>query len=186
MKAIDSMIRSEVNSELDYKLAKAGLEAIVFDFVSIICTAAAALLTDAYLQFILFNSVMMTLRQYTGGYHAKTHLRCSFDYTIIFVINTALCNLLSRCMFPIVLIIITVSECCILTLAPLTNTNNPLTQEEFDSNRSKAFSLSLLASFASLIFWPISRKIASMIILAHISVSFLMLVQVLASKEKAK
>jgi accessory gene regulator B len=106
-----------------------GFEVLISGLFGItICLALGAVFSKL-LETLIFLTIFVILRSYTGGYHADTYLRCNIIFSILFV--SILCmseflphGIILHYTFDIISIIIAAF------LAPVENANKPLTEAQ--------------------------------------------------------
>lgn len=85
-----------------------------------------------FLQNILLYVTFFTIRQYAGGYHASTEMRCEIFSVLSILACTVVIRLSKVYDFQTVLLVISaVSAVCIFALCPLDTYEKPLSENEF-------------------------------------------------------
>ncbi|MGM9970392.1 MAG: accessory gene regulator ArgB-like protein [Anaeroplasma sp.] len=107
-----------------------------------------ALCTKTYIESLCFGICFVTLRNYAGGLHAKTHLGCSILLIVVILVWVATINYVEvEYLKPMSYIFVVISAPVILLLAPVDNANNVL-----DANQTKKYKIkTLIVIFISLI-----------------------------------
>lgn len=96
-----------------------------------------ALCTKTYIESLCFGICFVTLRNYAGGLHAKTHLGCSILLIFVILGWVAVINYVEVEYLKIMSYIFTaVSIPAVLFLAPVDNANNVL-----DANQKKRYKI---------------------------------------------
>ncbi len=139
-----------------------GLEVILLNGGLLITFLIISLLCGEMVNFLAYLIFFLSMRLFSGGYHAETSERCFILSTIMFGASIAVSKLI-----PLLYISNTgkiigaVSVIVILVLAPLINENNPLNQTQ--RRRNRIILCTLL--FIDLVFYILScnyaRTIAS-------------------------
>ena len=135
------------------------------------------LLTDSLLPTIEYLIIFMILRNYTGGYHASTYLRCKiasiFTYTItIFATIHVPVDMKGYIVLGII------GYLTICRFAPIENPNKPLTFHERKKHKitslilftvfiSTSFIMNMINVEANIIFYTLLSVIILMIISPH-------------------
>lgn len=96
---------------------------------------------------IFFMLFFFSLRLFTGGYHAKTYLRCFITTNTLFIATILLTKFILffqlKWIMPILVII---SSTVIWIFAPIKNIHRPCSEESYIKNKKRAHLLSYLCS----------------------------------------
>ena len=121
--------------------------------ISILLVSAIFSILPMAIEFLL---VFITLRLFSGGYHAQTYGRCFVLTNFVFVLVIAVSLLLTN-YFPADLrlltcfILTTAATILIFLLAPIRNSNHPLTVERYKRNKRVARILVIILGCVSLL-----------------------------------
>lgn len=86
-KATDFLVKNKTIKIEDAEIYRYGVQQGLILIVNLITTFAIAIILNEIWQCVLFMAVYVPLRQYAGGYHAKTPLRCYiFSNALIFAV----------------------------------------------------------------------------------------------------
>lgn len=120
---IDYLLRHDIIAQQDAAIYVYGLQTL---FQSAACYGTIlllALLTHHVIDTLVFWVIFLPIRQYAGGYHCSTPLRCFFLSVVVWAAIMALC----RFSFPPLLCVLSVLSAAVLWyFAPLPHPNNPL------------------------------------------------------------
>lgn len=114
-------------SDVKKQVCQYGIELIVATIINFICIIGIGALFGRTAESIVFLIVFSTLRQFTGGYHANTYLKCNSIFMLSFLCilflsqNTA--NFLSDLIAATVLL---VSLPIIITYCPVEHPDKPI------------------------------------------------------------
>ena len=102
--------------------------------VNIVLVVIAGILIHHIIESIVFLSLFILIRSFTGGYHADTYFRCNLLMCTTFIL-TALANSIFSNKFSllIIIVLICVTELIVSILGPIENKNKPID----DSKRIK-------------------------------------------------
>lgn len=140
------LIQNSIISNKYYDVYVYGMELLFSFLFSISIIMFIGILTDSLLPTITYLIIFITLRNFTGGYHANTYFKCKMVSIIVYslsMISTRYINV-STAGYIILGII---GYLTIYILAPVENPNKPLTASEH--KKHKMISLILF----SLIYW---------------------------------
>lgn len=105
---------------------------LLFSNILLLCIAClTGLIFRVFLQSVLFYLAFIFIRQYGGGYHAKTELRCQLasTFSIVFCIILIRLSVNTDLMIPFIILSV-VSSAAILMFAPLDTPEKPLSAQE--------------------------------------------------------
>lgn len=115
-------------------------------FILLLNLATAILIgwaCNMFVESLVFLVSYIPLRQYAGGYHAKSNIRC-YVYSIVMILVVLLTLRLSCWNFGISLIVISIGLCIILTFAPVEDSNKPLDELEVKVYRKKSYQFAIV------------------------------------------
>lgn len=116
-----------------------GIEIILSSLIGIVSVITIGIMLSAVLEAFVFLAIFIPLRMYTGGFHAKTYVRCNLTTVALFAIQVSITSLFIL-NGPIYIIGIVIGLIIILALAPIKNVNKIIEAE----NRKKYKRLALL------------------------------------------
>lgn len=111
-----------------------GIEISISSLLNIVLVVIAGILIHHIIESIVFLTLFILIRSFTGGYHADTYFRCNLLMCTT-VILTALANSIFSNKFSllIIIVLICVTELIVSILGPIENKNKPID----DSKRIK-------------------------------------------------
>ena len=130
-KITDSLIEKNIVAEEDKIVYRYSIEVFLSDIFYLLIAFFTALITQSLAASIAFFIGFLSLRKFSGGYHAKTYLRCHF----LFWTNQILMIVLYHFLLPeyskiLSFVFIAFSITSVLIFAPVANENKPLSKEE--------------------------------------------------------
>ena len=159
-----------------------GVEITLSSIIGFLITVIIGMLFNSLIHTMIFYVIFISLRSMTGGYHAKTYLKCNFIFTTItlFVIvfskaaseiNMSI-NLLTFLFLP--------SETIIIWLAPVDNINKPIEKKKRVYWKITAVITSILLYVLSLLLYTNQHTIeATVIVITVFAVSVLCMIAVI-------
>ena len=176
--------------ECDKDVVLYGLNGFISALVSIGLLVLTSFLNHGLKDLLVFLPIHMIGVRYTGGYHAKTPLRCQ----VLTVISYVMVHILTRfCLLYVdVKWICLVGEFCVLfiwLMSPVLNVKKPMTYSEIKINRTRAriFALLMGAMLFASVFAISSKWLAASLLSNLIEISiFMFLGRRLYVYEKAK
>lgn len=123
--------RNGIIEKSEYDIYRYGFEMLIYFIVNVSIALAIGAFFDRVIQTIIFLCCYCTIRQFSGGYHARNYTEC----TLTFVFICILTNLFEMNMdiekYTYLLIpIFILSIFIIWKIAPLEHRNNPLSEDE--------------------------------------------------------
>lgn len=111
-----------------------GIEISISSLLNIVLVVIAGILIHHIIESIVFLTLFILIRSFTGGYHADTYFRCYLLMCTTFIL-TALANSIFSNKFSllIIIVLICVTELIVSILGPIENKNKPID----DSKRIK-------------------------------------------------
>ena len=108
------------------------------------------------LEIAVFYVIFVSLRFFSGGYHAKSYFRCFCLFAVTclsyLVIINAIWVYLNNIVWLWIVSLIFLGM-CIFVKAPIEHRNRPFTTEERRLFRKRSFQLYLMWSFVGIIIW---------------------------------
>lgn len=177
----NGLIKSE-----DKELYEYGYLLMALQLINIAGVVIIGVLFKCLMALVLFTISMISLRSYTGGYHASSPERCTLFSLILKVAVALTLNLVMDFgHFTWVICIALAGQLMIWKLAPVEAVNKPLSPEEFYRYRKKSrrillLELVLLLACVAFRAWPFALAIA----LCHITTALLVLAAYINGKFK--
>lgn len=120
----------EIEKE-DYEVYKYGFEVLIAFIVNISMVLSIGLIFDKVLHSIVFLICYCPIRQFAGGYHADSYMKCLLIFILIFLSTIYVStNIDFQTYKAIIFTISTLSYISIFLLAPIEHRNNPLNLNE--------------------------------------------------------
>lgn len=129
-----------------------GLELLISTLFTSISILLLAYFIGEMPSAVVFLMVHFLLKSYTGGYHANRYYVCYIYSLLTFLVLIIIKNSFLPTYKPLVgALLLIVSIAIIFKFAPVTNKNNPKTEEEIARNKKVARKRVLILSFLSII-----------------------------------
>lgn len=109
-----------------------GIEITISSIIGFVITCLIGLLFRMLMQTMLFYVIFILLRSMTGGYHAKTYLKCNFIFSIItlFIVTFSKAAYEMQISFGILTLLFLPSIAIFIWIAPVENVNKPIKAEK--------------------------------------------------------
>lgn len=130
-KVVKKLIASGNISSSERELYEYGIFILMSNILYIVVTAILGLAFGLFYQSLLFFIVFMVIRQYAGGYHASTELRCEIFTTLCILASIIIMRLISgNLSFVVVLGLTTFLSILIFVFAPIDTDEKTLDEVE--------------------------------------------------------
>lgn len=156
-----------------------GFKLIIADIINYMIIITLGMILKKLPESIIFLISLCGLRQFTGGFHAKTFWLCRLSMVITFMGVLMAATFIENLKIEILLTVSIniISIIAIMILAPIENVNKRLSKAQRKSNKIKSIITSILLSTTSVMLTVGDIKIgvtikqrANMVMLLHIAV----------------
>jgi accessory gene regulator B len=130
-KFANTLIKNNIIENEDLEIYRYGFETLIYFISNISVALFIGIIFDRFIHTIVFLSCYCTLRQFTGGYHAKNYIECTLTFVAIYLLTIFIDNNLDIDRFKYLIILIYIlSIYVIYKLAPQEHRNKPLSEKE--------------------------------------------------------
>jgi len=168
------LLHKNVISETEIDIYIYGYETIILGIIDFFIVLTVGLIFNQFITMLTFFTMFISVRLYTGGYHANTVLKCK----AVFISICISLVFLSELEFPYFLYILVMLLYLITSffLAPIENYNKPLTSEEQMKYRRISIAMSLFWSVVAVISYFFAIKICTTITVTALFITLLMII----------
>jgi accessory gene regulator B len=156
-----------------------GLHLIISSIIGITIILTLGLIFNIFSNTFLFLISFISIRMYSGGYHAKSYIKCNITLITIYLIMFLIVNYTPTeliCLSSILLSIITVF--IILKFAPTDNKNKKLTPERKKTNKNITLIILTIFYVLGLTIYKFNMQSFYTIVVTMFMVAILILVKV--------
>lgn len=108
-----------------------GMELMLMGALNVVSVLILGACLGFFVWAVIYNVMMVLIRQYTGGYHAKTHMMCEIIYVACFFVSILLMKIITGYdIIWLVWVLVSFSLITICTLSPVENVNKQLSDSE--------------------------------------------------------
>ncbi len=182
----DFLYHKNIIAEDDVEICQYGYEVLFFNLFNALLVLLMGFALHKLLYSVIFFLIFAVLRQYCGGYHAKSTVICTFVYlsAYLFVILIASSRFIGEIYTLSTNVVLSAAYITTIVLyAPIENPNKPIDKEEKKKYRNISVMLGLLIIMAGLIAYHINVHISAVIALTLFVVMLFMLVGMYGGKE---
>lgn len=165
-----------------------GIEITISSIIGFVITCLIGLLFRMLMQTMLFYVIFILLRSMTGGYHAKTYLKCNFIFSIItlFIVTFSKAAYEMQISFGILTLLFLPSIAIFIWIAPVENVNKPIKAEKRVYWKSISIVTSVLLYLLSLLLYKSQHTLeATVIVITIFSVSVLCMIPIIQKEGKS-
>lgn len=165
-----------------------GIEITISSIIGFVITCLIGLLFRILMQTMLFYVIFILLRSMTGGYHAKTYLKCNFIFSIItlFIVTFSKAAYEMQISFGILTLLFLPSIAIFIWIAPVENVNKPIKAEKRVYWKSISIVTSVLLYLLSLLLYKSQHTLeATVIVITIFSVSVLCMIPIIQQGGKS-
>ena len=175
-------VEKQVVKKEDEEVYAYGMELLYSSILNIALAVIIAIITNTVYPTAAFLTAFIVMRQYIGGYHAKTHLGCMSILAAVLCCFVVLSRYIpTECEILISMPAIGLSMFLILKFAPVEHPNKPLTDKEKSRLRKSgiisAFTVFILVLIMSV--FTSTRRYGMYISLGQLTASTAMLCEII-------
>lgn len=159
-----------------------GFQLIIADIINYTIILALGIIVDKILDSLAFLITLCGIRQFCGGFHAKTFTVCRLSFIATYIIVLSIAFILSSISIVFIALINTVCFIFISYFAPIEHPNKPMTVLQRKRNKLKSIITSSVASVASIFFVAMDITIGVTISITLCAVVALMIVSLIMKK----
>lgn len=120
----------------DNEICSYGLEVIISSLINLVIVLLLGFIFGKFIQTVVFVLCYCSIRQFAGGYHAKSHGKCISTFLGMYIVTLFIVeNIDSIYLKAAILLIGILNWLSIFVLAPVEHINNPLSDLEKIKNK---------------------------------------------------
>ena len=153
------LCRKRIIDYNDIEIYKYGFETICSTLLGFIITIIIGTIFQMFSLSIIYYIMFVTIRQFTGGYHAKSYFKCNLTFSVVTMLvfsftKIAVYTKMYMMLYHILFLVL--SFMIVWYYIPVENENKPLDQEQKKKNRHIGIALTAAVSVVSCAIYPIS------------------------------
>lgn len=173
------LCRKSIIKHDDIEIYEYGFETICSTVLGLVITLAIGLIFRMFLLSIAYYIMFVAIRQFTGGYHAKSYFRCNLTFSIvtIFVFSLTKMAVYSKMYtVPNHILFLFLSFIVVFHFAPIENENKPLDQKQKKRNKKIAIALTLVVSLLSCAVYVFSVQTSALLAFTQLAIAVLIVI----------
>lgn len=175
-------VEKQIVKKEDEEVYAYGMELLYSSIFNIALAAIIAIITNTVYPTAAFLITFIVIRQYIGGYHAKTHLGCMSIFAVVLCCFAVLSRYIpAECEVWISMLAIVLAMFLILRFAPVEHPNKPLSCKE-KSRLRKSGIISVFTVFVLVLIlsvFTLTRRYGMYISLGQLTASTAMLCEII-------
>lgn len=173
------LCRKSIIDYKDIEIYKYGFETICSTIIGFVITIAIGLIFQMFFLSIAYYVMFVAIRQFTGGYHAKTYCRCNLTFAIVTSLVFSLTKMVvysKTYTLPNHILFLVLSFIVIWNFSPIENENKPLDQAQKKKNRCIAIVLTLIASILSCVAYIFFIQVSALMAFTQLAIAVLIVI----------
>lgn len=168
----------------DEKVYAYGMELLFSTIMNIFLVMVIAAVSKKIIPILIYMTSFIILRQFIGGYHAKTHIGCMGILAVVLTIFIYVISTYKYFSFVITVTSCITSGILVFRYAPVEHPNNPLSDKDIIILRKKSIIslLALTALIAILSLFSLTAEYGMYISLGILTASLAMVCEILKSE----
>lgn len=170
----------------DEEIYAYGMELLYSSIFNILLAVLISVVTNTFLPTTVFIVTFIILRQYIGGYHAKTHFGCMTIFVVVLIIFSILAKHTPiNFEIPVSVVIDVISIILVILFAPVEHPNKPLSDNDKMRLRKKGIFCIFVISviITAMITFSITRRYGMYISIGIFTSSIAMVSEILKQRE---
>lgn len=173
------LCKKKVIAEQEVEVYQYGFEILISTALGLLITMAVGIVLNMFFLSVLYYVIFVTVRQWTGGYHADSYLKCNLTFAGItfFTLGMTKLSCMREVYNPTIhgLILVTVLL-IVWKYAPVENPNKPLTEEQKKRNHRAAFIAVIILEALICCLYIFFSKVSALIAYTLFSIAVLILI----------
>lgn len=161
--------------EEEWEIYQYGYDTFLYSIEQTILLLTLGILFHQFFGTCLYITTFLTIRRYTGGYHASTRLRCTITTLSTWLFSIFVGNILAY--LPLFYVIIGVLQIIYYLLiyryTPVEHPDKPLSIIQRKENQKKGFLISIIITIITLLFSFHYASVAGILTCSMVSIAVL-------------
>lgn len=175
---VNYLLKSRVinNVEVEKQFYQYGIEITLSSIINIALILLLGLISKSVFESVIFLLLFIPIRQFTGGYHASTYLRCNLLFCSLYIVVLMVSRLTFSYLTTYAVILITFI--CILLIwfmCPVEHINKPIPTQRKKHHKLIAAMLGTLYGIISIVLIALSNKYGALTLYTLLLVTVLVI-----------
>ncbi|MBR3415465.1 MAG: accessory gene regulator B family protein [Clostridia bacterium] len=159
--------------EDDTDLYVYGLEVLISTICSFLTVLLLGIVLSEIITALIYLAVLIIIRRFTGGYHARTYIGCNLSCCVIFIVSLYISKAVYFNLIPTI-IIHSVGMILIVAFSPVENQNKPLSQKKRKRNKRLSILSCAILSTLSICLSAYGLPYSTILTVSYVDVLILM------------
>ena len=173
------LCRKNIIKHEDIEIYKYGFETMCSTILGLILTLAIGLTFKMFFLSIVYYVVFVTIRQFTGGYHANSYFKCNLTFAVVTVLVfgfTKMAVYSETYTMPNHILFLFLSFIIVFHFSPIENENKPLDQDQKKRNKKIAVALTLTISILSCALYFFAVQVSALLAFTQLAIAVLIVI----------
>lgn len=160
-----------------FDIVKLGIEVIISTIVNLLGVFMLGIICNKFLESMTFSLCFMTIRNYSGGYHATNRVRCNLSLWLVAFAILCGIEFVNKLSILELIVIIIGADICLACIGPLENKHKPLTSNIKSINRKYMIFWQSVWGILAVILYNVYFFISMTIVLTEIVIAILLIIE---------
>lgn len=163
----------------DKEFYQYGIEITISSVLNVILILTIGLISGSLIESIVFLLCFIPFRQFSGGFHADSYLKCNTSFCICYILLIALYNLTSEILSTYIAVLI--SFVCVILIAlkcPVENPNKPISDNKKKIHKIISTIFAVSYSTAALTLMSYSYKLGIIVLYTLLLITVLVIIAI--------
>lgn len=173
------LCRKNIIKYEDIEIYKYGFEMICSTTLGFIITIIIGMILRMFFLSIVYYTMFVAIRQFTGGYHANSYFKCNMMFatvTSLVFVFTKMAVYSKTYTIPNHILFLILSFIVVLHFAPVENENKPLDQNQKKRNKNISVALTLIVSVLSCAIYVFSVQSSALMAFTQLAIAVLIVI----------
>lgn len=181
----DFFVANNIIPAEEKAIYKYGIEVTLSTATGIIAIAIIGIFAKCYIECMIFLLCFITIRVYSGGYHADTFLKCTLTFICLFIaflLTKTYVQLYLTPYFSVVIMIISATN--IAVLAPIKNKHKLLTEKEKPRYKKISVAMSVVWTTVAIVLYSVEKIILFSVSITMFIIATLMVAEIIKQRRR--
>lgn len=177
----DFLIRQNSISAYDEEIYRYGVEITISSLLNIFLVIILSVVTHNTFSGIVFLTVFIILRQFSGGYHATSYFRCNAVLVITYIAVLILSQYVTISFWVNCVLILT-GAIAVILFTPVINIHKPLTKDECSKHKKNSLVIYIIISVIGLLILDKAAYYSRLLIFTLMSIVMLIIIEIIMQR----
>jgi accessory gene regulator B len=169
-------VRNGLISNEYYACYVYGIELIISEIIGVLIILLLGVVTGTYLNAVAFLIIFISVRQYTGGFHANNYISCNIFFSFFYIINMLIVVHIEFNLYIGIVLTLMIGIGTISIIGPVTHKNKRIDENLRKTNKTWSLILYVGGCLVSVFIAASHRLLALTIMVALLQIAILMII----------